>query len=674
MIILLEKARYWYEVQKSKVQKNNRGKIVIFVSQTIDSLSSLRILVGLFKVDNFPYEIIPVQNFDELSEKIDELQNTQIRVLGIVMINCVGDNDITNFWFCQEEGHHGIMCLVVDSRRPANHKNINNHSMVIIINDDMYSLNCCPTNEEMKEIENLNEEDYDELESEEEKDEKEEEGENKNKKRKLNKKKTNLEELSDEEYNENNIDEIANKEVLQSGKEENEEEETKKNSLDKKKEDLKRKRIKIETYYSGSYYGYPSAFIFYNIASQLHREDSRTLWYLIISITDEYLRYHFKDKTYDYLCSICQKEVLKLFNKKKIYKSDNDIESRFKSTGKEVKTIVLESDYRLHLYRHWNLYDSFIYSNYTLGVLSTWREPGKSELQKLFAYVGIPLSEAKQKYRYMKTEFKNSFKDKIIEISKNFDLNDLIFHSFLYQFDQNTEMSASDCVYLLSAVLEYPFDEIADLEIEDDDLDDKEENIIKDEEEVSKENENKEIIQIRNKKQQSLKKFWTAYAFLSLKKLNMTNSLIDLAIKFQIALANSATALLDKRGVASSTTFRYSIINSNLTDESRYFHYPGNLERLSLIIMETFYKYRGKNAEKKPFLLAMLDAENKSYLVNGNLGCNQDFEEQRNVFGIKFKYVAKKLGIKLKYLFNTDEIVSITKDDLFAFIQEISII
>ena len=80
MIILLEKARYWYEVQKSKVQKNNRGKIVIFVSQTIDSLSSLRILVGLFKVDNFPYEIIPVQNFDELTEKIDELQNTQIRV------------------------------------------------------------------------------------------------------------------------------------------------------------------------------------------------------------------------------------------------------------------------------------------------------------------------------------------------------------------------------------------------------------------------------------------------------------------------------------------------------------------------------------------------------------------------------------------------------------------
>ena len=40
--------------------------------------------------------------------------------------------------------------------------------------------------------------------------------------------------------------------------------------------------------------------------------------------------------------------------------------------------------------------------------------------------------------------------------------------------------------------------------------------------------------------------------------------------------------------------------------------------------------------------------------------------------GIQFKYVAKKLGIELQYNYNSDEIVTINKDDLFAFIQELS--
>ena len=90
------------------------------------------------------------------------------------------------------------------------------------------------------------------------------------------------------------------------------------------------------------------------------------------------------------------------------------------------------------LFRHWNLFDSFVYSDYTMGVLTTWREQGKSELQKLFAFMGIPLAETKQKYRYMKSEFKTSFHEKIKEIGAQFGLNELLFHSFIYQFDQNT--------------------------------------------------------------------------------------------------------------------------------------------------------------------------------------------------------------------------------------------
>lgn len=658
MIISLENARRWYDQQKRKVEKGKKGKVIIFVSHSIDSLTSLRILVGLFKSDNIPYEIIPVENFEELRDSLNQLKEKEVLIKGLVMINCVGDNDLTKFWFCQEENHCDFVCLVVDSRRPASHTNINQIGIILYIDDNSYGLENCPTNEEMAEFQNfLNNNEDDDL------DEMEEEEDNK--KGKLKKKKAELETIAKEEE-ENDIDNIAQSALVKE-EEENKEEDNNENKLRKKKEDFLKKRMKIQSYYSGSFYGLPSTYIFYNIAYQLHREDTFYLWYLIVAITDEYLRYHCTQRNYDLVKAFCIREMNKVNTQRKKQKKeeDKDDKMKFKSTAKEIKVIENYTDYRIMLFRHWNLFDSFVYSDYTMGVLTTWREQGKSELQKLFAFMGIPLVETKQKYRYMKSEFKASFHEKIKEIGAQFGLNELLFHSFIYQFDQNTEMSASDCVYLLSAIIEYPFETINDIEIVDDDLDRNEAQNENDEDE-------NRIIKEGNKKENSLKKFWLAYSFLSLKKLNMTNSLIDLAIKFQISLSNAASTLIDKRGIVPTNKFRYSIINSNLTDESRYFHYPCNLERLCLLISQTFYRTRVKGLEPKPYLLAMLDADNKTYILEGNLGCNKEYDEQKNEMGFQFKYVAKKLRIDLQYNYNSDEIVTINKDDLFAFIQELS--
>ena len=276
----------------------------------------------------------------------------------------------------------------------------------------------------------------------------------------------------------------------------------------------------------------------------------------------------------------------------------------------------------------------------------------------------------------MRCEYKDSFKSQITEISRKFDLKDLIYHSFIYQFDQNIEMSASDCVYLTSSLLEYPFDDICDIEIEDDDFIE-DNNYVKLMEKINNSDDDNQIktdlnIEIVKKKRYEdnwIKKFWLAYKFLSLKKLNMTNSLIDLSIKFQIALANNSTIVIDKNGIIQSSKFRYSIINSNLSDESKYFHYPGNLERLTELLIE-IYKRNRKDFIEKPFLLAFLDAETKTYLVNG-IG-NDTGMNNKNDFYIKFVYVVRKLGIKMNFSFCNDEIVSIGKDDLYRFIEEIT--
>ena len=509
--------------------------------------------------------------------------------------------------------------------------------------------------------------------------------------------------IDDEDFNElkkekDPLDEVAEevsakpeKESLNESKNENNDENAEENEENSQEQKIKEKinelqdiNSKVNEYYGGSYYGLPSTYVFYSIAHQLHKENTYYLWYLIISLTDEYLRYHISDKYYDKMYAICQNEVLRIEKKKS---KEDDTLKIYKSTAKEGKTILIGSDYKLILYRHWNLYDSFIYSTYPLGILSTWKEPGKAEVQKIFAYMGIPLSEARQKYRYMKNEYLETFRDKIIDVSKKFFLNEIIFHSFIYQFDNNTEMSASDCVYLLSCLIECPFEEFNNIEIEDDDfLEDDNSNISEDEIEknekkgtgdideddgVEPNHENLSLKKNKNK-ENTLKKFWMAYRFLSLKKLNMTNSLIDIAIKFQIALTNNATSILDKNGVKNEQKFRYSIVSTNLSDDSRYFHYSGNLERLCLVISETYKQIRGKKIENKPYLLAYIDAENKSYIIEGNLGCNKKDDEEKNTFPMLFKFVTTKLKIPFSYDYSTEEIITIKKDDLYSFINQIA--
>ena len=743
MIILLEKAYTWYEAINKRIKRNSSGKIIIIVSMSIDSITSLRILVGLFKSDVITYEIIPVQNYEEVDKEIINCQKIQEEIQGFVFINCVGEMDLTKYWFCQEKK---ILTLITESKRPMHHQNLRNEENIIIIDDGNNNLEYCPTEKEMELIrqkvinvdeneikkklnldkneetdekqnesqegENFyqigesddkkdkNEENDDNNEEEsknkEHLDDKEKSAENnneKNSKKKIIKKRNDIDDKDFNELKEEKdiLDEIADevsvkpeKQSINEEQENNDEENSQERKINEKIREVEEINIKVNEYYGGSYYGLPSTYIFYSIAHQLHKENSYYLWYLIISITDEYLRYHISDKKYDKIYAICQSEVLKIEKKKS--KEDDTIKI-YKSTSKEGKTILIGSDYKLILYRHWNLYDSFIYSTYPLGVLSTWKEPGKGEVQKIFAYMGIPLSEARQKYRYMKNEYMDTFRDKIIDVSKKFFLNEIIFHSFIYQFDNNTEMSASDCVYLLSCLIECPFEEFNNIEIEDDDfLEDNNSNISDDEEEKKEKDiddysqeednnnlsENKIITKKNKNKENILKKFWMAYRFLSLKKLNMTNSLIDIAIKFQIALTNSATTILDKNGVKNEQKFRYSIVSGNLSEDSRYFHYPGNLERLCLVISETYKQLKGKKIENKPYLLAYIDVENKTYVIDGNLGCNKKDDEEKNTFPLQFKYVTKKLKIPFSYDYSTEEIITIKKDDLYSFINQIA--
>ena len=354
----------------------------------IDSLTSLRILVGLFKSDVIPYEIIPVQNYEEVDEEIMNCKKIEEEIQGFVFINCIGEMDLTKYWFCQEKQ---ILTLITESKRPIHHQNLRNNKNIVIIDDGSNNLEFCPTEKEMEIIRqkviNVDEKEIrqklnlekDEEENNEENKEKNEEGENyyqidenskeekdneikeinekqeegneteksaennKNEnetksKKKIIKKRNDIDdedfnELKEEKEEKDPLDEIADeisskpgKESLNDPKNENleennaeeNEEDSQERIINEKIREVEEINLKVNEYYGGSYYGLPSTYIFYSIAHQLHKENTFNLWYLIIAMTDEYLRYHISDKKYDKLYAICQNEILRINQKKMI--------------------------------------------------------------------------------------------------------------------------------------------------------------------------------------------------------------------------------------------------------------------------------------------------------------------------------------------------------------------
>ena len=720
MILDLRNVQAWYAKINKINKKHPNKKVIIFVSISVDSLTSLRIIVGLFKSDVIPYEIIPIQNYSQMIKEIKDCEKSKEDICGFVFINCIGETDLTDCWFCKE---YNIVSLIAEKKRPIHHKNLHYEGTnITIIDDGQYDLEYCPTENEMQllrgnvtknldEEENnykssekaLNFENLDEInynKNEDENNEKNDNNEEKNKKdddknednneekndlqekpkKKIIRKKEDLENFSDSSEK-NELDEIADEVSSKTGKQslnkENTEIDENQQKQNEEIEKITNARIKVGMYYNGTYNGLPSAYIFYHLSKQLHKDSIHYLWYLIISITDEFLRYHLSEKKYQQLCTECNQEAIRLEKRK--LKEDNTFK-KFKPSTKEIKTIKFGSDYRLCLYRHWNLYDSFIYSNYTLGVLNTWKEPGKAEVLKIFAFMGIPLEEAKQKYNYMTNESKETFKEKIYDVSRRFDLSEIIFHSFLYQFDNNTEMSASDCVYLISCLIETPFEDFNKIEIEDDDFILSESENENDDESSNKENlneendkiKNDELIKLMKPKENLLKKFWMAYKFLSLKQLNMKEDLVNIAIKFQKALTTSATDIVDKNMIKDKDNFRFTVVSGGITNDSKYFKYPGNLEKLCICICEVYKLKKGKKFQGKPYLLAYIDNENIVYNIIGYLGCNKNSDDEKNNFHLKFDYSTKKKNIEYSYNYATGEIITIKKDDLYPFIEEIN--
>ena len=70
--------------------------------------------------------------------------------------------------------------------------------------------------------------------------------------------------------------------------------------------------------------------------------------------------------------------------------------------------------------------------------------------------IGCPIEQAKQQYGFMNPEVKNKLKFNIIEKSPAFGLNEIVMNSYSRQFNSSMQLSATDCAYAITSLLEHP--------------------------------------------------------------------------------------------------------------------------------------------------------------------------------------------------------------------------
>lgn len=350
---------------------------------------------------------------------------------------------------------------------------------------------------------------------------------------------------------------------------------------------LPTKRFKSELEEGGHYFGMSTAGMFYELARQLNRETSNLLWLWAVGLADQLIHGKVERTRYEAQIQELTPFVIR-YNPSPFY-NFHVLEEDGKERPTEhldIGTLCIDDhELRLMLLRHWTLYDSLIYSDYTASKLCSWKEHGRRRLRELLAQLGIKLRYAKQEFKYVGLEVKKNLRDRIQRVVDEFELGDMFTSNVIRQFTGSHQFTAADVAYAVTALAESPAVLSAD--------------------------ENTGDVSIHSR-EVWLDNFWVAYeALLSAELIEQG---IKLAITQQQAIITLGTELLDKRVVNPAQKFRYAVISTDLRDQIKFFHFPCALKRLARFILDAYTCQNARNTPL-PMVMSVKNSTRQTYFV-----------------------------------------------------------
>lgn len=370
-------------------------RILVLVALDVDALCACRIIKNLFQQDNVQYTIVPVSGIDNIKELYDE-HKEQIKIF--LLINCGGNID-----FDVLEADEDSTFYVVDSHRPLDLNNVFKEQIKILIKDGDATIDEIPDPEKVIEYEDEDEEENKENENSEEDDN---------------------DQPSSKRQKTSNVS-FLEKQV-------------------KKKRWVTEREKLLDEYYECSYYGSSAALTVYDLAWKLTKDNNELLWLAIVGLTEQYLFAKIESEKYFEDCTGIKDHVIR-----------HNVTDEEHAQSVDCMKIMYEKELRLSMYRHWSLFESFMNSQYTACGLRLFTMKGRKKLHELFADIGLPIVQCKQKYSSMDVELRGHVKEWIEGISEKYGLDDISFGSFVAHYGYKMKICAEDMVCAISALLEY---------------------------------------------------------------------------------------------------------------------------------------------------------------------------------------------------------------------------
>jgi cell division control protein 45 len=286
------------------------------------------------------------------------------------------------------------------------------------------------------------------------------------------------------------------------------------------------------------------------------------------------------------------------------------------------QAILASTEFRLDLVRHWTLHESLMCSSYTLTRMAAWRQTGKRRLQELLATLGIPLSESKQKWCYMKQECKTALDDRLARSVRRFDLGkDIQYDSFLRVLPGHRgKISAADVVYGLSALLELDGSDMAAA--------------------VDGASRDGAAAALPEELTYALeRRFWRAYDAMDAQRSSALSGGLQLAIMAQKLSASVGGAVLEHKQFHTSGPFRYVFLRDFHGKE--LFSHPLLLKRLALFLIEAMVR---QGVKDKPFVVVAPSPTRNVWLAVAAMSAGS-----RNEFGQHFRRAANKNGSQITF-------------------------
>ena len=400
-----------YDIAFSKIVEDALGEgitVLMLVASDPDAVATHMILKALLKSEGVLFTIKAVGGFDDLLEahEMNIKENDDLR--SVVLVGCGAMLNLSEAFPLPDE----VTCYVLDSHRPVDISNVHSDAQYVVFSDVLLDQEEFPSDdeemEEMNASENEGDDDDDDDDDDEihEDEEDEDEDEFEMDEEELGQNNTNTttsssnapspgstenvrsvnnntnepngsspgskrkrgdnDEFQDDDEEDEDEDEVGSSGKKSSGKNGKNGKNGKKGGDEKAKtkyaiRERKRERQRtLREYYSGTKTGTPSSYVAYDLANQLGRGNNDLLWYAIVGVTDHYEQGRLDQDIYSGLHMSLRDWVNNLNaegNASQTTFSVDDKDTRVRVPD-EGRIQVMEEEYRIMTYRHWNVYEA----------------------------------------------------------------------------------------------------------------------------------------------------------------------------------------------------------------------------------------------------------------------------------------------------------------------------